>query len=82
MPNINHRDYHRDFLFNCMKIFEARCIGENIWVSFYGYKVINHVLTGFELAIRNMQFAKHFCRLRICFCIFSKNCESLKSNTS
>ena len=36
---------------------------------------------GFELAIRISQFAKGFGSLRICFCIFSKNCESLKSDT-
>ena len=39
-------------------------------------------IPGFELAIRNSQFAKHFGSLRMSFCIFSKNCESLKSDTS
>ena len=38
--------------------------------------------TGFQLAVRNSQFAERFGSSRICFCIFSKNCESLKSNTS
>ena len=38
--------------------------------------------TGFELAIRNSQFAKHFGGLRMSFCIFSKDCKSLKSDTS
>ena len=38
--------------------------------------------TGFELAIHNLQFAKHFSSLRMSFCSFSKNCESLKSDTS
>ena len=36
---------------------------------------------GFELAVRNLQFAKHFGSLRMNFCIFSKNCELLKSDT-
>ena len=36
----------------------------------------------FELAVRNLQFAKYFGSLRMSFCIFSKNCESLKSDTS
>ena len=38
--------------------------------------------TGFELAIRNWQFVKHFGNLRMKFCIFSKNYKSLKSDTS
>ena len=38
--------------------------------------------TGFELAVRNSQFAKHFGGLRMSFCIFSKDCKSLKSDTS
>ena len=38
--------------------------------------------TGFELADRNSQFAKHFGSLQMSFCIFSKNCELLKSHTS
>ena len=33
------------------------------------------ICSGFELAIRNLQFAKRFC-------IFSKNCDLLKSDTS
>ena len=37
---------------------------------------------GFELAVRNSQFAKRFGSLRMSFCIFSKNCESLNSDTS
>ena len=37
---------------------------------------------GFELTVRNSQFAKHFGSLRINFYIFSKNCKSLKSDTS
>ena len=38
--------------------------------------------SGFELAVRNSQFAKRFGSLRMSFCIFSKNCELLKSDTS
>ena len=30
----------------------------------------------------NLQFAKHFSCLQMSFCIFSKNCELLKSDTS
>ena len=30
----------------------------------------------------NLQFAKHFGSVRMNFCIFSKNCKSLKSDTS
>ena len=37
---------------------------------------------GFELAVRNLQFAKHFGSLWMNFRIFSKNCELLKSDTS
>ena len=37
--------------------------------------------SGFELADHNSQFAKRFGSLRMNFCIFSKNCESLKSDT-
>ena len=37
---------------------------------------------GFELAIPNSQFAKLFCSLQMGFCIFSKNCKLLKSDTS
>ena len=37
---------------------------------------------GFELTIHNLQFAKRFGSLRMSFCIFSKNCESLGSDTS
>ena len=39
-------------------------------------------ITGFELAVRNSQFVKHFGSLRMNICIFSKNCKSLKSDTS
>ena len=34
------------------------------------------------LAVRNSQFAKSFSSLQKSFCIFSKNCEPLKSDTS
>ena len=36
---------------------------------------------GFELAVRNSQFVKHFSSLRMNFSIFLKNCKMLKSNT-
>ena len=36
---------------------------------------------GFELAVRNSQFAKRFGNLQMNFCIFSENCKSLKSDT-
>ena len=39
------------------------------------------LLAGFELAVRNLQFAKRFGSLRMRFFIFSNNCESLKSDT-
>ena len=39
-------------------------------------------ITGFELAVHNSQFVKHFGSLRMNFYILSKNCESLKSDTS
>ena len=39
-------------------------------------------ITGFELAVRNSQFVKHFGSLRMNFYILSKNCELLKSDTS
>ena len=39
-------------------------------------------MTGFELAVCNSQFAKRFGSLEMSFCIFSKNWESLKSDTS
>ena len=38
--------------------------------------------SGFKLAVRNSQFAKHFSSLWMNFSIFSKNCELLKSDTS
>ena len=44
--------------------------------------ISHHGVPGFKLAIRNMQFAKHFGSLQMSFCIFSKNCKSLKSDTS
>ena len=40
------------------------------------------IYTGFELADRNSQFAKHFDSLQMNICNFFKNCESLKSDTS
>ena len=40
------------------------------------------IYTGFELPDRNSQFAKHFGSLQMNFRNFSKNCESLKSDTS
>ena len=39
-------------------------------------------IAGFELAVRNSQFVTCFGCLRMSFCIFSKICESLKSDTS
>ena len=45
------------------------------------FSPIFSLTTGFELAVRNSQFAKCFGSLRISFCIFSKNCESPKSDT-
>ena len=38
--------------------------------------------TDLELAIRNLQCPKHFGSLPMSFCIFSKNCELLNSDTS
>ena len=35
-------------------------------------------MSGFELAVHNLQFMKHFGSLQMSFCIFLKNCESLK----
>ena len=49
---------------------------------FLFFMFIYYLSTGFELAVRNSRFAKRFGSLRICFCIFSKDCESLKSDTS
>ena len=50
------------------------------------FKILNRTFwntnSGFKLAICNLQFAKHFGSLQMSFCIFSKNCESLKSDTS
>ena len=37
------------------------------------------VAAGFELTVHNLQFAKHFGSFQMSFCIFSKNCELLKS---
>ena len=37
------------------------------------------MLSEFELAFGNSQFAKRFGSLQMQFCVFSKNCESLKS---
>ena len=34
-------------------------------------------LTGFKLAVHNLQIAKHFGSLQMSFCIFSKNCKLL-----
>ena len=42
---------------------------------------ISKVESGFELVVRNSQFAKRFDSLRMNFYIFYKNCESLKSDT-
>ena len=39
-------------------------------------------IPGFELVVRNSQFAKRFGSLQMSFCIFTENCESLKSDTS
>ena len=41
-------------------------------------KPLNLFLSGFEVAVCSSQFAKRFGNLRMSFCIFSKNCESLK----
>ena len=49
----------------------------NIWLLHH-----NNIRRRFKLAVRNSQFAKHFGSLQMNFCIFSKNCESLKSDTS
>ena len=57
----------------------------SFWTYLYN---LSHRLTelnvslGFKLAIRNSLFAKCFGSLRMSFWIFSKNCESLKSDTS
>ena len=37
---------------------------------------------GFKLAVCNLQIVKRFGSLRMSFCIFSKNCKSLKLDTS
>ena len=39
-------------------------------------------IAGFKLAVCNSQFGKHFDSLRMSFCVISKNCKSLKSDTS
>ena len=36
----------------------------------------------YRVRISHLQFAKRFGSLQICFCIFSTNCELLKSDTS
>ena len=43
------------------------------------YRQIHHILL--KLAIHNSQFPKLFGSLWMSLCIFSKNCESLKSDT-
>ena len=48
---------------------------------FFSETVLVGYVTGFELAICNLQFAKRFGSLRMSFRIFSKNYESLKSGT-
>ena len=44
--------------------------------------VPQNLIPRFELAVHNSQFAKRFGSLQMSFCIFLKNCESLKWNTS
>ena len=39
-------------------------------------------IAGFKLAVCNSQFGKRFDSLRMSFCVISKNCKSLKSDTS
>ena len=55
-----------------------------IWLSFMVqmWKMTISPGAGFKLAGRNSQFVKGFGSLQMNFCIFSKNCESLKSDTS
>ena len=51
--------------------------------SIKSWIIVNIVsIAGFELAVHNSQFVKRFGSWQICFCIFSNNCESLKSDTS
>ena len=48
---------------------------------FFSETILVGYVTGFELAIHNLQFAKRFGSLRMSFSIFSENCELLKSDT-
>ena len=70
------------FSFNCL--LKSKCsrtkskFFKKVFIPIYPHLLY---CSGFELAIRNLQFAKCFGSLRMSFCIFSKNCESLKSDT-
>ena len=62
------------------KLNRAAWMNEERSVGFVNYEI--HTQAGFELAVCNLQFVKHFGGLWMSFCIFSKNCKSLKSDTS
>ena len=55
---------------------------EHHWILHIPISLGTKFQSGFKLAVRNLQFAKCFGSLRMSFCIFSKNCELLKSDTS
>ena len=52
----------------------------NVYFKF-PFTEIGFKTSGFELAVRNSQFAMRFGSLGMSFCIFSKNCKLLKSDT-
>ena len=54
--------------------------GNDTYCRGWGSHVISVI--GFELAVHNSQFAKHFDSVRMSFCVFSTNCELLKSDAS
>ena len=62
-----------------MTIFlEPCCVNVELEYTTWGEPYV----AGFKLAIQNSQFAKRFGSLWMSFCVFSKVCKSLKSDTS
>ena len=60
---------------------EVKFVEHSLW-NIWSDMVCFISLSTFELTIRNSQFAKRFGSLRMSFCIFSKDYETLKSDNS
>ena len=68
--------------YDMKNIKDTKNLSEASFVTYLINSLCIPYITGFELAVPNSQLAKHFDSLRMSFCICSKNCELLKSDTS